>query len=203
MLFSFSKKKQSILQSQYFSQINFFDPDFCFTFHILIFISMHQWRQKGVLGRKFPRAPGPPIGTVLGNPLCISVKELPTLQGRPRAPRSELPPLIDTPLQFCRRSMAPACPISDVPDNQYIQDIQSKWAFCMRFVPQVVQNSSGLQCPLSDSLGRHYLRYLQQGYVSQGCAQKPHGQTLGQYLVRTVQSDVCNEIFAEETSAEF
>jgi hypothetical protein len=41
-----------------------------------------------------PGAQRAPIGTVLGNPLCTSVKELPTLQGRPRAPLSELPPLV-------------------------------------------------------------------------------------------------------------
>jgi hypothetical protein len=37
-----------------------------------------------------PGAQRAPIGTVLGT----SVKELPVLQGRPRAPLSELPPLV-------------------------------------------------------------------------------------------------------------
>jgi hypothetical protein len=43
-----------------------------------------------------PGPKGPPTGTVLGNLLCISVKKLPTLQGLPRAPRSELPPLVQS-----------------------------------------------------------------------------------------------------------
>jgi hypothetical protein len=72
----------------------------------------------------------------------------------------------------------------------------------LRGVPQVIQLAIKLQQTLSSSLGQHGLRHLQQGHVAHGCAQKPHGQTHGQYSVREVRSDVCNKSRAQETPAE-